>query len=744
MPEVPSIGAQDTACLRSTTGPSRGKGGAQVDNSSAAGLNDRFTPAPGGAFALAQTGAVSLPAQPSLQALPPPSVDRAVLYEHNSDGGYTATSKIPCEKPEEIVHTGRAGGATAYIAVADDLHRLIGISAEGTVQFQIEMSGRNRYSSLHYSEKEHALFVRTTTGIIRCNPDSGAIEAQKDLDFWGSFNCTDFNDDGDVMTSSDQKLLVLDGMLNEKKSTDLGIRPNHVRSLPGGYTFCLADNCPAQAILLAKNGTKLIEEHKGGLYGNAVRDDGKAYFIDTVCEYGRSTARRIVCFDPSTGKAESFKTTKDCEALQPLKDGSLMVFDDRLAKPRLINYSGDGKVQWNTTFDSNGYLRQFHLNKDETKAFVVFDRDSKQERCLFEIDLSVKPDFMGKVTGSLLSKGAARVPKLLYTEHSNHRGMTPAVLDDGRIVICEEKGIHLLAPDGREIRQYGTSTELLRDLNGAPCSTKPCYCGTGSDFKKDEKVENVLVSAITSMRSSNAGMYQPPSIHKDMGGFTYNPNDCTLNWKSSLDEQSALKAMGICDENEFASMLEKQLVDPSMYGMLLKNTDGQLLAEMPLGDGITPQKGSVKIERNSLTVEIPGRDIQKFIVGEPSHIITALPVSTGKKDFIFAGTDDGQVLWYDLQKNRLHQAYDAGEAVAKITLSGTQINAITAGGRVLSISPATTEGELLATAVKAGTSADSGDGATEAVIKEDDFIVIDGLKLERKQMGHLGKITRKS
>ncbi|GEM_PF-1320157 len=748
---------------------------AQNTNFQAVGAEkDATTAGPADDFAKSPSGQQLSPAQMNaLAAVVTPAggaaasqvkADTAVLLEHHQDGTFSSTLKLPCDNPSNAVEINDANGASHFFYTSRDRHVISRLGQGGLQEMEISLPGRETVGQMIYSEKEKALYVRTGDALHRIDPDKGTITATLPFGQFGFNRSIGFDADGNLLLGADKKLSMLEGSLKEKSSIDIGFRPETIECLPGGYLFCLDDSCPAQIVIFSPDGRKVAEEHDGNLYSTIMDEKSRVYFIGsngieqsrpgerepnavTLAPWirnsiGQSKSREIVRFDPSTGETLRFKGTRTADSIIPQKNGDMLVFDDRLAEPRFINYDKDGRVKWNITFDGKGFARQFYLNEDESKAYIVMDSESCQERYLYEVNLKEESSALDKVAGSLLSAGSRKKTKLLFTEHSDHRGMIPAVLDDGRIVICSEKAIHLLDKDGKELKQYLTSSDLMKELGTSKAVNRPFRLGSGSDFRKDDRIDDILTAAINAQRRNNTSLYQRLPVERSLGGCSYNETDKTLNWTSFVDEKTGLSMLSMKSGDELKNLLDGVMQDTSYFKLVLSDR-----IEMPLGNAQTGNLGSVFVSRQRIDVEVPGpkgREKSTFVVSNPSLILTAIPVVTGKRSFVFAGTDDGMVHWFDVNSKDLRQSYDVGEPVKRIVAGNNTVYAVTGSGKVLTIRPKLGEDEQMGVFMDFSSSRSAvPENQKPAIVDEGSEIDIDGIKLPKHGWAHIGGLRRK-
>jgi len=703
--------------------------------------------APADSFARSASASQPLPQMNVIASVPlqsqgaaglPVKADTATVLERRGDGTFSSTLKLPCDNPSNAVQIKDANGDSHYFYTSDDGHVLNRLGEGGMMEMEIPLPGNERVGQLLYSEKDVALFIRTGDAVHRIDPELGKITDSIPFSKFGFDRSIGFDNDGNLLLGADKKLSTLDGNLKEKSSIDIGFRPDMIESLPGGYLLCLDDSCPAEILIFGPDGKKVVEEHDGSLYSTIMDEKNRVYFIGNT-GIGQKNNRDIVRFDPATGETLKFKGTKSADSIIPLKNDDILVFDDRLAEPRFINYDRDGHVKWNITFDGEGFARQFYLNDDESKAYIVVDANKSQERYLYEVDLKEEPSLLNKAVGSLLSAGSRKQPKLLYTEHSDHRGMFPAVLGDGRIAIFGEKGISLFDSEGKEIKQYNTSTELMNEIGSQKTVNRPYRLGSGSDFGKDDRIDNMLTFSINAQRRYNDTLYQRIPVGQSLGGCTFGECDKTLNWNSVVDENTALATLSMNSSGELENLLDG-VKQASYFNWALSDH-----IDMPVGNVQTGNIGSLSLLRERIDVDINGGNNKAtFMLDKPSHFLTALPVVTGKRCFVFAGTDDGVVNWYDVNNRSLRQSYDVGEPVKRIIASNNTVYAVTDGGKILTIKPRLEDDEEMGLAADFSSSKGAVDDPQKpAVVDDGAEIDIDGIRLPKHGWAHIGGLRRK-
>jgi len=738
---------------------------------------DSFISLPGGGAPLLSQVLVQKSAPVRQAPAPmPPVGDGAVIYEPGSGGTFTATMKYPCDSiASALEFTGGDGlPRQAYTSRQGAVVNCMGPG--GNLEMEALMPGDEKVLQMLYSEKEKALFVRTGRGgrgIYRVEPSTGGITAHRSL---ASFNAQSnrgmgFNLEGDLMAGSAGKLLILDGSLNEAGSIELdsSFRADRIEALPGGLLFCLDDGIPAQVAIISREGEKVLEEQLGCQGSTLVGDDGKVYLINSspgggvawthpgsgaalkkVIYYESPVAREIVRFDPATRAILRFEAPSEADLVIPLHNGSMLVRDNRLGGAGYYIYDREGRMQSHFTL-GQGYLRQLHLDDGGMTAYLVVDSPGLMERSLHRVDLEEEKGLAGMLARLPGSKGAEKKPVRLFTENadrsrdSHYLAMVPAVLGDGRTVVFCKESIHLIDSAGREIRQYATSTELLKDLGpGVITVNHPYALGNESSFEyrnalgscvtgdrmtsgKIPGCHDMLATAINAKAGRNPASYAWLPVEAGPGGCTYSESDRTLTRESPVSAGNAYAAMEMKGEDDYENLMLGVRQDRTLYDLAL-----QQRIDIPVAGG------RVTMERQALVFEMlngKAEPVKKtFEVREPSHFTSVLPVVTGTCRYLFAGTDDGLVLWYDLDRGEVRQRYDAGAGVVKLLGSGDSVMAVTSEGGILVLRPRLGEGEHVGPPLDLS-KPPSFDGPQKTEILEDEeTLEIDGVKMKKRSL----------
>jgi len=706
----------------------------------------------------------------------PPVGDGAVIYEPGSGGTFTATVKYPCDGLASAVEfTGGDGlPRQAYTSRQGAVINCMGPG--GSLEMEVPMPGDEKVLQMLYSGKEKALFVRTGLGgrgIYRVEPSTDVITAHRSL---ASFNAQSnrgmgFNLEGDLVAGSAGKLLILDGSLNEAGSIelDLSFRADRIEKLPGGLLFCLDDGIPAQVAIISREGEKVLEENLGSQGSTIVGDDGKVYLINSSpgaggtawthpgsgaefkkVIYESPVAREIVRFEPVTRAILRFEAPSEADLVIPLHHGSMLVRDNRMGGPGYYIYDREGRMQSHFTV-GQGYLRQLHLDEEGMTAYLVVDSPGLKERSLYRVDLEEEKGLAGMLARLPGSKGAEKKPVRLFTEHADrsrdfhYPAMVPAVLGDGRVVVFCRESMHLVDHEGRELRRYATSAELLKDLGpGVITVNHPYALGNESSFEyrnalgscvagdpmtsgKIPGCHDMLATAINAKAGRNPASYAWLPVEAGPGGCTFDESDKTLTRKSPVSAGNAYAALGMKGEGDYENLMRGVRQDRTLYDLAL-----QQRIEIPV------EWGRVTMERQALVYEMPkgGEEpvTKTFEVREPSHFTSVLPVVTGTCRYLFAGTDDGLVLWYDLDRGEVRQRYDAGAGVVKLLGSGDSVMAVTLGGGVLMLRPRLGEGEHVGPPLDLSKPPSFGGAQKTEILEDEETLEIDGVKMKKRSL----------
>lgn len=688
---------------------------------------DSGIPAPRDTYASISSNPLNLIPAAAIRKMTAPEkmthMDSASFFEKDPQGAFRLWTKIPCDDPDKMIPLRGKDGKDHLYFTSGEGSRVSLMGEDGVLQMQSDLPSRDRAGQIAYSAGRDTLYVRGGNGLYALDPGDGKVTAKLDFKRFGYDKCIFLNRDGDLLLATDDELKILDEQLKEKSSKYIGFRPDEIGYLKDGTLMCRDDRCPAHILVTGPDGSKVIEEHNARLNSTVFTDDGRLYFVRETVRNNNNSPREVVSYDPSTGKLAAFATTKNADCAAPLSDGSTIVFDDRLARPRLILYSPGGEPQWQWSYKKEGFLRQLLITTDEKTAYMVVDRyfdksGTETERELYRLSLDRDSGLMGKIA-STVTCGRKNDAELLYVSKGDGKTFIPGVFSDGRIVILQQDGIHLLSKDGREEKTYQSVEDLQKDLTpGAEIVSRGIKLGTSQG-------SNIKAESLFSYARSVYGRNNPSAYPMQQAGaekFGFCETDRTLNIGSSADEALALQQMGLKDRQELQALQEGNSV---LNFSLTKNI------ELPLPDS----PGKARVCRQSIEVEIPGAgtkaDRVSFGVRDPLFYSCVLPVSTGKRNFVFAATSDGILHWYDVQSGKERQIYDLGSGIKKIIAKDSTIFAVNVKNGVFALRPELEEGESL----KGGPGLDGFNtkaAGDDAEIEDGgEFIAIGGVKLSK-------------
>jgi hypothetical protein len=700
---------------------------------------------------MAQLAQAASPGGPGTAgAAPPLKYDRATLYESRGDDTFSAIRKQRADDRMPVVTITGPDGLAHTLFMASYSQQLRCADSRGDIEMEVTLPRNEYISQTLYDEKEQALYVQTfgtidapksSGGVYRVNLQNGAVEASKTT-FGNRGMSAKFlkDDEGGFVLCVDDRITFLDGNLKEKSSFPASFTPSSLEFIPGGLLYGVSpgnyQGSPSHFMVISRKGEVIMEEEKAHNFSPILGDDHRLYYIlpDPV-DYKKPSS--VARFDPDSGETFTFRTTRNADSLLPLKDGSMLVFDNRLkgfpsANSRLLLYDADGAINWHVPLGKNETLMRFSLSRDERSAWMVVENGGSGEQSLYHVDLAEENGLVGRIAGSLLSAGAAREPRLITTVKKGSCDLEPAVLDDGRIVIFRGNEISLLSPGGMELKRYGTAQELSADLAGARSVNCPYRMGEGSRWVAPGT--DMLSHGIDGWNKDNPSRAIPALVERE--GCPYTKEDWSLNWRFDCNGQEAMAGMGLKDTEDYRKMLDGALQDV-MRARTMKDLILQGKSDMPCGEG------TLTVTDRALEVKAPGRRTLTFETRDKARYTSVLPVTTDRQTMIIAGTDNGLVYWYDGEQGSTRHVYSTGEPVKDILVAGEKILATTAGGRVLALEPVLAEGEKLAAPRDLSKPPADAGAESPALVDDERFIEIDGVKLEKRQMAHLPALQRK-
>jgi len=428
------------------------------------------------------------------------------------------------------------GRVLHHIEIARDGKEITCMTSGRTIEMKISLPGREKIKQALFSEKEKALFLRTGASLHRVDPENAEITASHPFCEKNATGCISFNPEGDLVLSTRNRLFTLDGRFNVKSLVKLDFTPRRHEWLPGGTLLCTDDYWPSTIAVFSKEGRKVLEEGGVRHHSAVMGEDEKVYFVGHTWSVNLFPTD-LVRWVPSTGEVTRFRSQgpERAQAIIPLKNGSMLVFEpgdydnqlsSRHSPPRFIIYDRQGHAESYFSPEGKGYVRQFYLNEEESRAYMVFDALERQERSLYEVNLGDDPvgelirviksslaargENPGSARGAASERGAAKKPVRLFTDSSGRSGMVPAILKDGRIVAFFDDSIDLLDRCGREVRQYTTSAELMKDLGPHGVSVNfPCPLGEQSRLEQEQMPfrHDMLATVIHAKARTNSSVY---------------------------------------------------------------------------------------------------------------------------------------------------------------------------------------------------------------------------------------------
>ena len=659
----------------------------------------------------------------NLQKKEPPKIDKAQFIQQSPDGGYKNTVKIPCDNPDKIRNYQSSDGKDHCVFTSRDGRTVNTISLDGQLEAQVELPGKESAGQVEFSPKTDTMYVRTGQGVHTIDPESGQLKDTHVFSRFGYDRRLAIDKDGDLIMAEDGKLKNLDSQFNVKNSEEIGFRPDEIKYLPGNNLMLLDDSSPAHLMLKDASGNTILNEENLGLHSTIVTGEGTVFAVD---EFGIGSGKRdVIKFDPKTGNVSRFHVTKGTDTVIPLKDGSFIAYDnEKTARPRLIGYNKEGEAEWNITFPKEGFLRQTYITGDEKQMYMVVanykDDDRNPTSTLYRVNVEKGASFFSKALGSFTSVGGSLEAKPLYTGKGDNNSVLPMILDDKRIVIFEEDKIQVLSPTGNKEKTFNNIDELKKEL---PDSTKSIAQRVFTSYTAEKPLAADKITIMRHARqiygNKNPKLYSTATHEANPNEMGYSDFDSTLNFQKDIDEQKAMDIMGVKNQDELAKLKEESTI---LNFALVENID------VPF-----PKKSNVEqavVTKNRITIKYDPSTSQSdrsFGVREPVIFSTVLPVTTGNKNYLFAGTSDGTLHWYDLDAGEEKQKFDMGAYVKSIRVSdNNKVIAVTNKGGVFSLEPKMDKNEKLEGDIKMGkmnTQVSNKETATE-----DDKVVIDRKK----------------
>lgn len=665
--------------------------------------------------------------------------DTATLFTRHSDGTFKEMVKFPCDEPGRILTVKGQDGKERYYFTSDDGKTITRASEDGQVETQYGTPCGDGVFQMQYSKRRHILYARGGAGIYALDPDSGKTLASYKFEQFGYNRRILLDSEENLYLADNNELKVFDDTLSEKSTTQIWFRPDSLHYFSDGSMMLFEEGCDAHIVVISPDKNKIIDEHHVKLETTVLTDDGKLFFLRSKGGSYNKRPYDVVRYDPFSGKIDTFSTTKQADKVIPRSDGSFLIFDDKLARPSLISYSSQGDVQWNFSLKDHGFFRQILITPDEKYVYVLFERyfenSEEGEHSLYQIDLSDEGNIFERLSGSILPKGHSKSGELIFknavSRFQDRSYFLPQIMTDGRIVIITSRDIILLSGDGREEKRFASLGDLLRAL---PQGEKPVARAITIGLANAQDIgtgwEALSNSAREVLKDGDVSKYKMPQEFCSRQGSSFSSFDKTFNIVNTVDEATALQNMGLSSKKEIEALLDGH----NLLNLVLTDT-----VEIPFHQDPTAPVGRITITRNSLDIEAPvnGSFKKKHYEARYRTIYTTvLPVTTGKRSFVFAGTDDGILHWYDGEKGEEKGFYDLGAGIKKITIGkDNRIFAVTANNEIFSLQLLLDKDESL---YGPGDIPDCAlkNNADSTIVEEDECVIIDGIKLDKKKSFH--------
>lgn len=668
---------------------------------------------------ITQTPPVTKPAFP---------FERVTQLEKAGEGQFMMTTKVPCDSPREIIAI--PGDRERVFFISEGRKKVYGFTNDGEIFMEFTPPKGDKVARIIHSPASKALFARNWEGIYKIDDETGVLQATMSKSQVGfGFHVTKKNE---IVFNNEKEVTLLDENMKEKTSLPTKEATEAITDLPDGSIVCLHDGCPGYVKVINPEGKTILEEDQLKLYSPLVDDSGRLFVIRDDQPYTLDNPRELIRYDPSDGSTLRIKTANEAESIFPLKDGSFIVFDGVTADSRLIGYSRDGKALWNCRTGKDHHVRHFYLSDDEKRAYFIVDRyyDSprESERKLYRVDL----DSRGHGSFGLgRSFGKKLKPELLHTQTGEPESFVIGEMDDGGIALFESKGISVLARNGAVENNFNSIDDFRKSLKDTARITTqkiPFECGFAEREMNQSIAPNLdalLDFASGCYRKGNASCYGLPREIRHSSPHSYSAFDNSLNFHTTVDITRAMEKAGMKTEKEYEDLLK---------GHTVLNFAIQDRFQFPFNDG---SGITMKVERDRITVEgappTAGRKDTERVFGylNSTFYTCVLPVSAGKRHFIFAATSDGVLHWYDVENGLTRGSYDAGAGIKKIAAGeDNRIYAVNVNNAVLVIEPTLEPGEKLSAKLELSSN-HTGLPGDDSIVEEDDFIVVGGVRLEK-------------
>lgn len=605
----------------------------------------------------------SIPAPPSAPALSPPQDEYAPgarIFVPKQGGEFQRTTLIPADDDPPMLRRVGPDGEPRRAFTSEDGTKFHQMTEAGKVEFTLDVPDR---VGQFLVDPAHGRYVlRTGQRLVSVDAASGQVLAEKPFGSFGFQRRMALAPDGQLMLADERTFSVLDRDLKAKESYDLDFRADLLKDL--GLVQVLGDQTWGK-IAVVSPGLKPL-----GLSGEARLDslvaapDGKVWFVEGTIRDGKPL--KVVSYDPLTGESGGFRATPDAGYVVPLQDGRILVYDDRLAAPRVSLYGAEGDEQASFTMGKDCYLRQFFVTHDGRQAYAVTDRYADHgptTRVLSRMDLSKGSEGLGGWISDRL--GLDRPAEEIH--RTVDEPFIPCVLDGGRVALLKEKGVEVLGEGSG-----------LQDLAAfARSGPRPAAARIQVDSTTDRAIAGGLRDYIEA-----AAMRFDKPLPQEGDGWAYSARDAALHRTETVPGADALRELGLAGEQDY-----------------LKLTQARTLFNTVLQDRVVPfpgvPGGKVEVGTRSARTWLPGQAKAREIeIREPRYFTTALPLQVAGSPCLALASSDGMLSWHDLQSGT-EQKFDVGSKVVGLMAGRDRLYAVAEDGRVLLLRVPVQPGEEL-------------------------------------------------
>jgi len=662
----------------------------------------------------------------------------AFIVKIEDDRVSPVSTKIPVDNPAAIQRfTGKRGEeCISFTSGGSVVLNIATLNGDVITQAQVPPEGSGGHSGRWEDIIHHrmirqfhctpdGLVLRTGTALHLLDPGTGSPEARYPLEGFNLKRAFLSCENGDTLLATSKKLITLDRGLAEKKSIHIGMEADRLERLNDGSLALQDSSFCGTLLLLDSRGETLLRESCRSSQPPFL-PDGRLLFL-TQASKDEEVTTDLVCYEPSKGAITRFPVAAEADAVFPLAGGGFLVRENRLAEPRLIAYSPEGRPAWNVSFGGKGFIRELYFAPDGASLCFTFDPDSnskpwRSERQLFRLDLreGASPFFQRR-------DGKAREPELLYSAKDDRSEYLPALLNNGGILIFNQNTIKLLDGKGKEKKLFKTLQELENGLpQGTFIDSHEGGIFPSHDIPPYINLKKVIGDAAVMLESrAGSGLPLSPELEAQLQ-LGYTSVDRTLNFSGPGAEEAALAALGPVNTKELDTL----------------NREGTLQRITAHGPSCLPFPGKAAFAR-SLTLsgetmvisplDTGSNDTKRTLRAGASWAFTAaLPFSTGSRDYVCASESSGMIRLYDAETTQELQAYNFGREVTGITVTGERrVSVVAPDGTALVFSPPMAAGESLSCDPALIPTASGLNPAAESVDENDQYLIIDGIKMQK-------------